>query len=29
MAKLNLTSIAGIPPNTPIKALADRIIGSY
>jgi hypothetical protein len=29
LAKLNLTSIAGIPPNAPIKALADRIIGSY
>ena len=29
MAKLNLTIIAGIPPNAPIKALADRIIGSY
>jgi hypothetical protein len=29
LAKLNLTSINGIPPNAPIKALADRIIGSY
>jgi len=28
-AKLNLTSISRIPPNAPIKALADRIIGSY
>jgi PsbP-like protein len=29
LAKLNLTSIAGIPPNAPIKALADCIIDSY
>jgi hypothetical protein len=29
LAKLNLTSIAGIPPNAPLKALADRIIDSY
>ena len=29
LAKLNITSISGIPPNAPIKALADRIIGSY
>jgi hypothetical protein len=29
LAKLNLTSIVGIPPNAPIKALADRIIDSY
>jgi PsbP-like protein len=29
LAKLNLTSIAGIPTNAPLKALADRIVDSY
>ena len=29
LAKLNLTSIAGVPTNAPLKALADRIVDSY
>jgi eukaryotic-like serine/threonine-protein kinase len=29
LAKLNVTSIAEIPPNAPLNALADRIIVSY
>src|SRR5919202_545278 len=29
LAKLNLTSITGIPTNAPLKALADRIVDSY
>jgi PsbP-like protein len=29
LTKLNLTSIAGIPTNAPLKALADRIVDSY
>ena len=29
LAKLNLTSIVGIPTNAPLKALADRIVDSY
>jgi UDP-N-acetylmuramoylalanine-D-glutamate ligase len=29
LAKLNLTSIVGVPTNAPLKALADRIVDSY
>jgi eukaryotic-like serine/threonine-protein kinase len=29
LAKLNITSIAGIPPNAPLKALADGVVDGY
>ena len=29
LVKLNLTSIAGVPTNAPLNALADRIVDSY